>query len=140
MILKLTLAAARESIVRKFTNYRNQKLRSETCSCGNSNSTREGDEHSKLVESMKLAASALIDMKTFSKGRNLFKVKQWDEIVRRRGDIMKEDPSMPKVSAYQKALKELWFAADQDWWEAQAAGELEGVYQYVISYKLISFF
>ena len=78
---------------------------------------------------MKAAASALIDLKTFSKGRSLFKRKKNSEILERRAEIMDENPNVPHIAAYQKALKQLWSEQDQDVWEAQAIGEVEDIYE-----------
>jgi hypothetical protein len=70
---------------------------------------------------MKLAAVALVDMKTFSKGRDLFKRRKASEILIRRDEIMLANPEISQVGAYQKALKQLWSDADQDWWDVQAS-------------------
>ena len=78
---------------------------------------------------MKSAASALVDLKTYSKGRTLFKKKRNTEILAKRAEIMAKDPSLPKIAAYQKALKQLWSNQDQDVWEARATGEANDIYE-----------
>jgi hypothetical protein len=109
----MTLAKARESIVRKFTNYRTRHHKpDETPS-----STQQE------MESRKIAASALFDLKTVTKGRNRFKRKKYSDIIRRRDELMKEDPKLSQVGAFQKSFKELWQEADQDYWEQEASQE-----------------
>jgi hypothetical protein len=121
--LQMTLASARESIIQKFTNYRNVILRRAQIS----NQTKQ--ENSELLDAMKLAASALVDMKTFNKGRSLFKQRKESEILARRDELMNIDESLSQVGAYQKALKQLWATVDQDWWDAQAVGEMEDIHE-----------
>ena len=97
---------AREAIVRKFTNYRNRN--------------RSKDQSNEAVEAMKDAAAALLDLKTSSKGRSLFKRRKFTEILDRRDQILESDPQIPAVAAFQKAYKQMWTDADQEYWEAQA--------------------
>jgi hypothetical protein len=107
----MTLAKARESIVRKFTNYRTRHHKPDDPPLS---SQQE-------LESRKIAASALFDLKTVSKGRNHFKRKKYADIIRRRDQLLKEDPKLSQVGAFQKAFKELWQATDQDYWEQRAS-------------------
>jgi hypothetical protein len=119
----MTIATARDAIVRKFTNYRNTYRRNQE--------ERITVTDRELLDTMKLAASALVDLKTFSKGRSLFKRRKHSDILKERDVIMLDDPNMSQVGAYQKALKLLWNDADQDIWEAQAQGEAEDVFEYI---------
>jgi hypothetical protein len=59
-------------------------------------------------------------MKSFSKGRDLFKEEKHSEITTRKTEILLSGEVTSPVGAYQRALKELWEEADQDDWEAQA--------------------
>jgi hypothetical protein len=115
----MTLASAREAIIRKFTNYRNTYKRNQD--------ERVTDRDT--FDAMKLAASALVDLKTFTKGRNLFKKRNHTDILAKRDQIMGENPAISQVGAYQKALKLLWSEADQPFWEAQALGEAEDIFE-----------
>jgi hypothetical protein len=72
---------------------------------------------------MKIAVSALFDLKSITKGRSLFKRKKYVEIIRRQDDIMMNDPLASQLGAFQKASKELWQEADQDKWERDASLE-----------------
>jgi hypothetical protein len=77
---------------------------------------------------MKEAAKALVDLKTFSKGRNLFKKRKHIEVIAKRDELISNNPEISKIGAYQKALKQLWANADQEFWEAQAIGEVQDIY------------
>jgi hypothetical protein len=115
----MTISTARETIVRKFTNYRNNFKRNME--------DRLTDRH--LYDSMKEAASALVDLKTYSKGRNLYKRRNRDVILTKRDEILSETPELTKIGAFQKAMKHLWGSADQGYWEAQGVGEAEDIYE-----------
>jgi hypothetical protein len=117
----MTIATAREAIVRKFTNYRNTYRRNQ----------EERLTDRDLQDTMRLAASALLDLKTFSKGKSLFKRRKNSDILAKRDEIMLDDPVISKVGAYQRALKLLWNGAEQEVWEAQAAGEAEDIFEYI---------
>jgi hypothetical protein len=101
---------ARIAIVRKFTNYRTRN-------------SKAPDDTQVLLEAMKVAASALFDLKSITKGRTLFKRKRYVEIIRRRDEIMLNDPLISQLGAFQKANKELWQEADQEHWEREASLE-----------------
>ena len=90
----MTIEEARNTIIRKFTNYRNKVER-------NAKKVSTNDD---IIEAMKSAAYALIDLRTVSNGKNLFRRKHHEMIISRRDTLMKEDPSLPQVAAYQKAL------------------------------------
>lgn len=126
----MTSASARDSIVRKFTNYRNTRKKLIADPHGGIHSC----ECAEIAEGLKTSASAIFDLKSFTKGRSLFKERKNDEILDRRDQIMEEEPSLPQIAAYQKALKQLWVEADQDWWEAQAVDLTENIYKYVLHF------
>jgi hypothetical protein len=109
----MSRAKARDSIVRKFTNYRTRHLKLDGISEVTQNE----------IESRKIAASALVDWKTLSNGRAHFKRKNLSNIIARREELLKEDPGLGQVGAFQKAYKELWNAADQDRYEREASDE-----------------
>ena len=109
----MTLAKAREGIMRKFTNYRGRHLKSDGIS----------DTAQQEFESRKLAAAALVDWKTLSRGRALFKRRNYSAIITRREELMKEDPKLCQLGAFQKAFKERWQAADQEYYEREASDE-----------------
>jgi len=115
----MTLATAKDTIARKFTNYRNNYKRK------HENRLTDND----LYEAMKHAGSALVDLKSYSKGRNLFKKRHLDEISALRDDIVRNTPGISRVGAFQKALKTLWSKADQQHWETQAVGDVEDIYE-----------
>ena len=118
-VWQMTLAVAKETIIRKFTNYRNNYKRK------HEHRLTEVD----LYEAMRQAGSALVDLKSYSKGRNLFKKRHFDEISTLRDDIVRKTPGISRVGAFQKALKTLWSNTDQQHWEAQAVGEAEDIYE-----------
>jgi hypothetical protein len=118
----MTISLARDTIVRKFTNYRNKMRRG-----GDDTATRE------LSEDLKRAADALVNLKSFSKGKSLFKRTLNTEILSKRDEILQDNPSLTRIGAFQKALKLLWASANQDYWEAQACGEIEEIYEYVLN-------
>ena len=57
----MTHAAAMDALVRKFTNYRNTRRRG------------VDEIQTAQTEALKAAAAAIVDLRTYSKGRNLFK-------------------------------------------------------------------
>src|ERR1700754_4306499 len=113
----MTSTTALDALVRKFTNYRNTRKRY-------TDDARESDK-----EAMKASAIALVDLKTYSKGRNLFKMRNNAEILEKRDILMLKNPKLSQVGAYQKALKELWSEADQESWEAQASSDADDIYE-----------
>jgi hypothetical protein len=70
---------------------------------------------------MKAAAAALCDLKAASRGRALFKQKHYSDIIKRRDSILEANPDIGPLGAYQKAFKEAWLEADQEYWESQGA-------------------
>jgi hypothetical protein len=105
-----------DTIIRKFTNYRNTRK-------------RQMDDHSAEIEALKVAAAAIIDLKTFSKGRAVFKREKHTEICARRAEILAEDPKASLVGAYQKALKELWGETNQRYWEQRAVDVTKDIHE-----------
>lgn len=106
-----------------FTNHRNHDLAVSKCSS------------TKLMSALKEAAAALVDYKAFSKGKALFKRQNNEEIISRRNRIYSdsllladESLHLPLVACYQKALKEKWNEADQEYWERAAADEPEDIH------------
>jgi hypothetical protein len=110
----MPISKARESLIRKFTNYRSRHLKVD----GGGNEVAQQE-----IESRKLMAAALVDWKSLTKGRTQFKRKNYATILQRRDQLMSEDPKLCQLGAFQKAFKELWHAADQDFWEQQASDE-----------------
>lgn len=117
----MTVDIARATIIRKFTNHRNHDL---------AGSEKISDV--KMYTALKDAAVALVDFKAFSKGKALFKQRNMDAIIARRNVLYNEalgdGQDLPLVAAFQKALKQLWNGADQDYWEHEAADEPEDVH------------
>lgn len=75
------------------------------------------------------AASVLYDLKTATKGRSLFKRNKYDEIIKRRKEIIDDQPSMSQVGAFQMALRELWEKADQEYWERKGSDSSDFVFE-----------
>jgi CHASE3 domain sensor protein len=98
---------AREAIVRKFTNYRNRN--------------KAKDQSQESIETMKETAAAFLDIRASTQGRSHFKRRKFTAILARRDQILEEDPGLPQVAAFQKAFKEMWNEADQEFWEEQAS-------------------
>jgi hypothetical protein len=90
------------------------------------------DDHTGEIQSMKVAAAALVDLKTYNKGRSLFKRENHQLISSRRAEIMANDPKASGVGAYQTSLKELWEETNQRYWEERAAGESKDIHECVI--------
>jgi hypothetical protein len=111
----MSYANAKDTIVRKFTNYR-------------ANRKRLNDERNEIAEALKKCAAALFDAKSFSKGRLLFKRRMLNEINAKRDELLRESPNMSKVGAFQKAWKTLWSETNQDYWDSEAISEAEDVY------------
>lgn len=120
----MTLKEARSIIVRKFTNYRNKLERN-----SKGNATNED-----VIEAMKVAASAIIDYRSYGKGRQLFRRKKHVEILALRDTLMKDDSSLPQIAAYQKAHKQLWEKEEQDSWNEKALGEPEDIFECVFHF------
>jgi hypothetical protein len=112
---QMTYNTARNTIVRKFTNYR-------------MNWKKVSDDH-EVAEALKKCAMVLFDARTFSKGRILFKRRKNTEINNKRDEILRENPDISRVGAFQKAWKILWADADQEYWEELASREAEDVYE-----------
>ena len=119
----MTLNIAKETIVRKFTNYRNKIRRT----LGN----EEAISSREMADAFAQAAAALVDLQKVKQGKSCFKTAMHMEICLRRDQIMADVPNMSKVGAYQKALKELWSTADQEEWESKAAESIEDIFEYV---------
>lgn len=116
-VTKMTQASAMDALVRKFTNYRNTRKRG------------LDEVQISIIENLKIAAAAIVDLKTYSKGKTLFKMRKSAEILARRDELVEENQDLSQVGAYQKALKELWVSADQEFWEAQAASVADDIYE-----------
>ena len=119
MTFQMDYSSAKDAIIRKFTNYRNNRRRNATATVD------EGD----LLQAMKTAASALFDLKAFSNGRELFKKRMQPEIVARRSEILREKPNTHMIAAFQMAFKEMWERADKDLWEQRAGEESENIFE-----------
>jgi hypothetical protein len=118
----MTMSKANNAILRKFTNERFRYK-------GEGSNT-----HKQETDALKTAASALFDLKSVTKGRNLFRRKKYGEILQRRDSIVREDPSLGFAGAFQRALKELWQEADQDYWEREGSEANDNsVFEYVPS-------
>jgi hypothetical protein len=104
---QLSYKETHKAIVRKFTNYRNTRK-------------RLIDDRTLEIKALQEAAAALVDLKSVTSGRDLFKEEMHSDIVSRRTMILLKDPDMSKVGAYSKALAELWSEADREEWEAKA--------------------
>jgi len=115
----MTIASAREIIIRKFTNYRNSRKRNDD----------KNAVDREIIESLNTAASAIMDLKAFSGGKRLFKKECHNEIAAKRDELVEDDPELPLVAAYQKALKTLWDNADHDFWENKAGDIIEDIYE-----------
>lgn len=126
------LVSMRESIMRKFTNYRTR----------NRNTGDQGPEPKCKWDKQELlerAANAIIDMKSFTKGKSLFKRRKHAEILEKRDLILSKTPGCSQIGAYQKSLSMLWSDADQEWWENRASSEKDEQYEFVhLLYTLIS--
>lgn len=112
---------ALDTIVRKFTNYRNHERRSGDFAVS---------EH-QMYEALKEAGAALVDWKAITKGKTLFKRRNRAEINKRRDEILSNEANsrLPKVAAYQIALKELWRDAKQEMWEERAIDDRDDVFE-----------
>jgi len=115
----MSLATARETIVRKFTNYRNKHKDEDEGSA----------RHQETMEKMEASAAVLVDFRSYSKGKRLFRKRMYDDIVAKRELLQEQDPSLCQIAAFQKALKSMWDNADQDYWETQAAGDPDDIYE-----------
>lgn len=113
---QMDIKQARCTIVRKFTNERNRIKE------------KDDSQNAKLEAAMNAAATALVDFRTFSRGKSLFKEQNHAEILTRRAEILAMEDGLPLVAAHQRALKELWHDADQELWETQALLEPDDLY------------
>jgi hypothetical protein len=105
-----------KAIIQKFTNYRQSRK-------------KVIDDRTAEIEALKAAAAALVDLKTFSKGRTLFRRRMHTQIRQKKESIMADSPHISAIGAYQKAQKILWDEADQDHWEADAVAERNDIYE-----------
>lgn len=136
----MNLAEARKILVRKFTNYRNRAIEEE--------SKGVNDRH--FYNALRDAAAALVDFQTMSKAKGLFRRERHTEITKRRDELFAEqskeadsddsdeeggatDEKLPLIACYQRAVKELWEAEDQDYWERRSVGEPEDISAYVLT-------
>jgi hypothetical protein len=104
-----------DAIVRKFTNYRNARKKR----------LAETTQSDKVSD----AATFLMDMKSFSKGRDLFKEEKHAEITTRKTEILLSGEVTSPVGAYQRALRELWEEADREDWERRAETHGKNIYE-----------
>jgi hypothetical protein len=81
------------------------------------------------LEAIMNAAAVLMDIKSYSKGRDLFKQRKHSEIVTRKTEILLSGVVSSPVGAYQRAWKELWAEADQDAWEKMAKDQGKGIFE-----------
>jgi hypothetical protein len=107
-----------EAIVRKFTNYRNyervkQKITGKT----------------KATDTINNAAATLLELKAFSKGRDLFKEENHSQITVRKTEILLSGEVTSSVGAYQRALRELWEEADQEDYEKRAKTARKDIFE-----------
>lgn len=107
--LQLDVAQARQKIVKKFTNYRYAHKE---------NSTNTSASNKALAFS-DAASAYFIDVKSYSKGKSLFREQNQSQINLLRDKLM-EEGHLPRVAADQKAVRLLWSEADQGMWEARA--------------------
>ena len=119
-------STARDAIVRKFTNYRNHQKEVDFRGC------RE-------ALAMKELSKQLADLKTFSRGKTLFKKRNSDLISAEQETLLELNPNMLPVVAYQKAVMSLWSQEDKELWDKLAEGEIDdGVYEYICcSHRLL---
>lgn len=118
----MSVANARKTIVRKFTNERNRAK------------DKDLEDSTKKDTALRAAAAAMVDYNAYSKGKSLFRRAKNDMIVERRNAIIDEaggKNKMPVAAAHQKALKELWSNADQAYWESEAADDVDDVHGWV---------
>jgi hypothetical protein len=108
----MSISDAQSAIVGKFTNYRSRNK----SQLAGSHSESESAE----IEALKVAAAALFDLKTVTKGRTLFMRQQSPDIIRRRDAILEENPALSQIGAFRKASKQLWQEADRVQWEKDA--------------------
>ena len=115
----MTYSIARDTIVRKFTNYRNHHKQVES-------------RRSNQTVALKEAGEKLADLKTYNRGKRLFKAKHQDAIDARRIELLASNPTMLPIVAYQKALKVLWANEDEAYWDSLAETEFKDeIYEYV---------
>jgi hypothetical protein len=81
------------------------------------------------VEALKALAAALIDLKTYSGGRALFRKRNHQQIKVKKESLLAADPHLGSIGAFQKAQKLLWEEADQDLWEDEAVAEGKDIYE-----------
>lgn len=84
-----------------------------------------------MHEALKEAAASLVDWKAITKGKTLFKRRNRAEINKQRDEILSDEDNsrLPKVAAFQIALKELWRNADQEMWEERATEDRDDVFE-----------
>ena len=113
----MTQATARDIIVRKFTNYRNNRR------------DKSDDNGRAEVDALEANAVALMELRSYSKGKALFNKEKEKEIATRKAMLLAADPSLVPIGALQKAMKQLWAEADREFWEAQASSDDEEIYE-----------
>lgn len=113
---QMTRSMAVDSIMRKFTNYRN-------------NRKEKPEGRDTEIEALKSNAAALFELRSFSKGKALFKKQKKKDILIRKAELMAADPMLAPIGALQKATKQLWSEAEQDHWEAQATSDADEIYE-----------
>ena len=114
---QMELAEARKALLRKWTNYRHTRLEATS------------DPSAPQAAALKMAAAALCDLKTYSKGKSFFKEQNETKIKERQTQILGQNPDMSQIGAYQVALKELWRQEDQESWEVKAGASTEDVFR-----------
>ena len=113
----MTRADARVTLLRKFTNDRRQRL-------SNTGDDGSPDNHGHV------AAAALFDFKNYSKGKSLFKSRHEKQIRERKLQLLKENSALGSIGAYQRAVKELWAAEDEQYWEREAETGRDDIFEY----------
>lgn len=112
----MTYQQAITTIIRKYTNYLNRARQNEN---GHTNTA-----------AIKAAANSLVDLKTYSKGKTVFKKRKHEQIHARQQKLMETNPTLPRIGAYQSALKQLWAEEeDHDYWEAQAKATADDIFE-----------
>jgi hypothetical protein len=89
------------------------------------------DDRVMEMKTLQESAAALLDLKSVTSGRELFKERMHSAILSRRSMIMLRNPDTSMVGAYAKALAELWGEADQEHWESEAESASVDVHKFV---------
>jgi hypothetical protein len=112
----MTKASAHTTLVKKFSNYRANRLKGK-------------HEENSEIDAMRAAASALIDLRSFSNGKHLFQKRNKVNIALKRDQLKQAKPELASIAALQMATKQLWAEANQDYWEAQATEQSDDIYK-----------